>query len=847
MTVEHSRAEQASFPAIATPALLPGALLSALMALGAGPAFAALEVPSDAAGSATAAQADSSSGVRSFAIAAGPLEQVLNDFGTQAGWLLTYAPELVEHKQSPGLQGNYLPRAALALLLENTGLQVVETGRGGYMLRRVPARTKSAGPAMLDVVTVTGVDGSYGKPGAHSSRAVNDNMQSLDAVLRSMPGTYTQLDPLQGAVTVNVRGMSGLGRVNTMVDGVTQTYYGVAPSSYHGAGANTSSGVMIDPNFLVGVDVSRGSSAGSQGVNALVGSANMRTLGVEDVLREGRSFGMMSRASVGSNGLGRTGMVTLAGRTQAFTDSGSIGALVGVSASTLHATYSNGGGRSSEDFLGEDNEFIKQSPQSQLYKLDVRPNRFHRLEFSGRNYKTRMTKRDIRSDDYYLKYNYAPVSDLVDVNLLLSNSRSQQDFEPGAPFTYESASIRNRSQTVDLNNTSRFSLGDTKVALMLGSKFMNTRYERDYTRFWEDDGYNAFLPEGRQRIAALYTGLVFNRDIYQLDLNLNYTRSKVHGFKPACPEDVNCFPQGEASLNLKDASFNPSVMFSAQVTPWLQPFVGYSHSTRAPNVQEVFFGNEGGGSMNPFLKPEHARTVEAGFNLIKPDLLTSGDTFRLKALAYRTRIRDYIASESFFLCSDGSLCKDINDADSGFNAHMSVNTTSPVTTRGYELEAAYDAGVGYLNVAWSWQHTNQPTSIASTTQLGFGYDDMADLPRNYGTIDLGARFFDKRLVIGSLIKITGRSQRLSTEGIDMDSNTVEKEDMPRIPTIVDLYGSYKVSEALSVRFGVQNLADKDYAEALNRMNQDLYYAEEGMSINTTARGRTFMVGAELRF
>ena len=38
-----------------------------------------------------------------------------------------------------------------------------------------------------------------------------------------MAGTYTQIDPLQGTISVNIRGMNGLGRVNTMVDGVTQT------------------------------------------------------------------------------------------------------------------------------------------------------------------------------------------------------------------------------------------------------------------------------------------------------------------------------------------------------------------------------------------------------------------------------------------------------------------------------------------------------------------------------------------------------------------------------------------------------------------------------------------------
>ena len=37
-----------------------------------------------------------------------------------------------------------------------------------------------------------------------------------------MPGTYTQIDPGQGAISVNIRGMSGFGRVNTMVDGITE-------------------------------------------------------------------------------------------------------------------------------------------------------------------------------------------------------------------------------------------------------------------------------------------------------------------------------------------------------------------------------------------------------------------------------------------------------------------------------------------------------------------------------------------------------------------------------------------------------------------------------------------------
>lgn len=68
------------------------------------------------------------------------------------------------------------------------------------------------------------------RPGAYSALSVEYNLQSLDSAIRTLPGVYTQMDGSQGAVNVNIRGLSGLGRVNMMVDGVSQSYYGISPS-----------------------------------------------------------------------------------------------------------------------------------------------------------------------------------------------------------------------------------------------------------------------------------------------------------------------------------------------------------------------------------------------------------------------------------------------------------------------------------------------------------------------------------------------------------------------------------------------------------------------------------------
>ncbi|MFW0975110.1 TonB-dependent receptor domain-containing protein [Leclercia pneumoniae] len=686
---------------------------------------------------------------------------------------------------------------------------------------------------------------SYTRPGAYSSRTLNKNLQSLDASLRSMAGSYTQIDPLQGTVSVNIRGMNGLGRVNTMVDGVTQTFFGMAPANYHG-GANTAAGVPLDPNFLAEVDITRGNSAGSQGVNALAGSANMRTLGVDDVLMAGRQTGVLSRFKVGDNGLGRTGMVAVAGKTEPFSNGGGVGAMVGISGTRTYATYKNGGGRSSKDFIGEDNKYLRQEPHSEIYKLNFNPDEFNKIELSGRNYSNTFTRRDITSDDYAVRYNYTPLNELIDFNLLVSTSRGNQSYKPESLYNFNRSSTTNKSNAVDMNNTSRFTLAEDLYAeFQVGGKVMDTRYSRRFVQSTETDR-NAFAPAGKQKISALYTGLTLNKDIYQLDLNLNYTRSQVEGHKPACADNEKCFPQGATTLRLDDTAFNPSATLSAQVTPWLQPFVSWSHSSRAPNVQEVFFANEGGASMNPFLKPEKAETWEAGFNVNKKGLLLEQDSFHLKALAYHTRIKDYITSESFMLCYSGQLCHDLENSFGGFNANVYVNTTSPVTTKGYEIEAGYDVGFAYANLSWSKQQTDQPTSIASTI-YSFAYSDMSDLPESYATLDIGGRLFNQKVTLGSLVKFTGKSKRLSTEGISSDTNSVPKEKMPNIPTVIDLYSSWQMTDNVLLRFSVQNVTNRDYAEALNRMNQSLDYAQEGASVNTTARGRTYVFGGEIQF
>ena len=93
-------------------------------------------------------------------------------------------------------------------------------------------------------------------------RAYFKETQTIDQVIRSIPGAFTQQDKGSGVVSVNIRGENGLGRVNTMVDGVTQTFYSTSMDSGQ-SGGNSQFGAAIDPNFIAGVDINKSNFSGS--------------------------------------------------------------------------------------------------------------------------------------------------------------------------------------------------------------------------------------------------------------------------------------------------------------------------------------------------------------------------------------------------------------------------------------------------------------------------------------------------------------------------------------------------------------------------------------------------------
>lgn len=243
-----------------------------------------------------------------FNIPAGSLSGALATFGRQAGLQVTYLPELASAKRAPAISGALTPDQALSRLLAGTGISYRFSGTttvalSGARVASVQAPIDADGTTVLDTITVTSGAGVSAEATPYQTAAPTSYISgetierfrgsSPADIFRGTPGVMSgEARNGAGAVDVNIRGMQGFGRVNTTVDGaengitVYQGYQGVSNRTY------------IDPDLIAGIDIRKGSDAGSKGI---AGSVAIRTLGADDIVKPGETWGIRIKSEYGSN------------------------------------------------------------------------------------------------------------------------------------------------------------------------------------------------------------------------------------------------------------------------------------------------------------------------------------------------------------------------------------------------------------------------------------------------------------------------------------------------------------------------------------------------------------------
>ncbi|STO54056.1 TonB-dependent receptor [Canicola haemoglobinophilus] len=453
--------------------------------------------------------------------------------------------------------------------------------------------------AELDAIEVVGQkikekDEAFKKSGAVSIRdEINNSSKDLDEIIRSTPGAFTQMNKAAGAVTVNIRGATGLGRVNSMVDGVTQTFYSSGgDTGTKGGGAGSQFGAAIDPLLLTSVEVNRGSFKGAGGANALVGSANFKTIGVDDILRLDKNFGGIVKYSFGDNDLRPEFMIGLAGK-HFFDYGGTLGVLYAHTRKTITQDYQVGGGETHQQISERDTALIaeeyrraygdaspydirpfdpdkvKQKPQSHLFKIEYVDN-YNTLGLQYRTLKNHLAGRSINTDTKQINYNFViPNNDLVNFNFLYSKNTNSQNYDVGATIInrkiLQPLQGKNKSTTIDINNIFKFNLpAETTLTLTPGFNWLKNDYSRNrypdelrifkvcennpspecvtslgelnpqgktnlYTKVNASLPTNSFFPPGDQKNKTIYFNNKLEWKIFTLDYNVNLVKSKTQG------------------------------------------------------------------------------------------------------------------------------------------------------------------------------------------------------------------------------------------------------------------------------------------------------------------------------
>lgn len=677
-----------------------------------------------------------------------------------------------------------------------------------------PAAAQDADATVLQQINVEGDsngDGIVDIPAAvsKSDRIKVQEQYAGDAmqVLRSTPGTFTREPADQPGITVNIRGMQGNGRVNSMIDGVPQTF-----SNLSGHGGTFDTLLYVEQNMLVGVDVTRGAVSGAEGMGTLSGSANFRTLDVDDVLLPGKDVGVMSSVRAGTNGFDYSRLLTGAARTELGEGEMSV---VGAISDTRKSPYENGSGIV-YPFGGD------QHPKSGLFKVNLAPNSDHKLQLGGIWYGNEFLPGTsgynwiVNNQTYTAKYSYTPGDDLFDLhaNAYLNITDMEFDGTNGNVSAFDGRKGTNTSTGFDISNRMRFDLNDeTELKLYYGAAYSRDRYKGNAKR-----GAN---PDGTLVKAGTFAEATISRGIFDVTGGLRYDYWSLDGVTGYdAPGSNGCLAGGEPcpidTLSRSGSDLNPKITLAARPFDWLEPYITYAHTSRPPTASEVFYpgGHSFDGSSdpinnNPNLLPEKSRGIDLGVNLKGSDLLASGDEGWLKVGYFHNRIRDYI---TFDLDTDGTM--------------RWVNVDGTTIMKGVEIEGGYDAGRYFAGFSVTIADTAQPEGAAA------GVGDVGKLPDDFATLDVGMRFFDEALTVGGRMRYTGKSKQAYI-------NEAMAYNLPSY-TLFDANASWQINENAKVFVNVENIFNKDYMKANSGLMDNYNGIRNG-------RGRTFILGATARF
>ncbi|MCK9081173.1 TonB-dependent receptor [Haemophilus influenzae] len=566
---------------------------------------------------------------------------------------------------------------------------------------------------------------------------------------------------------------------------------------------------------------------------------------------------------------------------------------------------------------------LQSRSRSHLLKFEYSDDH-HTLGAQIRTLDNKIGSRKIENRNYQVNYNFNNNS-YLDLNLMAAHNIGKTIYPKGGFFAgwqvADKLITKNVANIVDINNSHTFLLPkeiDLKTTLGFNyftNEYSKNRFPEELSLFYNDASHDQGLysqsqrgrysgskgllpqrsvilqPSGKQKFKTVYFDTALSKGIYHLNYSVNFTHYAFNGEYVGYENTADKINEPILHKSGHKKAFNHSATLSAELSDYFMPFFTYSRTHRMPNIQEMFFSQVSNAGVNTALKPEQSDTYQLGFNTYKKGLFTQDDVLGLKLVGYRSFIKNYIHNVYGVWWRDGEPTWAESNRFKYTIAHQ--NYKPIVKKSGVELEINYDMGRFFANVSYAYQRTNQPTNYADASprpnnaskddilKQGYGLSRVSMLPKDYGRLELGTRWFDQKLTLGLAARYYGKSKRATIEEEYINGSRFEKnalrrenyyavkktEDIKKQPIILDLHVSYEPIKDLIIKAEVQNLLDKRYVDPLDAGNDaasQRYYSSlndsicsknpdscEGGSDKTVlynfARGRTYILSLNYKF
>ncbi|HHF4138291.1 TPA: TonB-dependent receptor [Haemophilus influenzae] len=547
----------------------------------------------------------------------------------------------------------------------------------------------------------------------------------------------------------------------------------------------------------------------------------------------------------------------------------------------------------------------------------------HTLGAQIRTLDNKIGSRKIENRNYQVNYNFNNNS-YLDLNLMAAHNIGKTIYPKGGFFAgwrvADKLITKNVANIVDINNSHTFLLPkeiDLKTTLGFNyftNEYSKNRFPEELSLFYNDDSHDQgtysnlgrfkgdrnllpqrsviLQPSGKQKFKTVYFDTALSKGIYHLNYSVNFTHYAFNGEYVGYENTTSQINEPILHTSGHKKAFNHSATLSAELSDYFMPFFTYSRTHRMPNIQEMFFSQVSDAGVNTALKPEQSDTYQLGFNTYKKGLFTQDDVLGIKLVGYRSFIKNYIHNVYGVWWRNGVVPTWANSTRFRFTiAHQ--NYQPIVKKSGAELELNYDMGRFFANVSYAYQRTNQPTNYADASprpnnaskedilKQGYGLSRVSMLPKDYGRLELGTRWFDQKLTLGLAARYYGKSKRATIEEEYINGSRYEKytagdrtyyavkktEEIKKQPIILDLHVSYEPIKDLIIKAEVQNLLDKRYVDPLDAGNDaasQRYYSSLNNSIECAqdssacggsdktvlynfARGRTYILSLNYKF